>query len=185
MTRLILIIASFSLAITLVVGWVWPEYQDLRFLKQEIEQTKMDLRRKEEYLEQLRKLGEELKKYQSQLAKIDSALPFDPSLEILVNFLQKTASQSGLVLKKIEPPVTQKITKEETKGKVSAETKEKELELKQTTLSFMVSGDYSSFRKFLLALENSARLIEVQKISFFPPEEGLHNFELRIKVYSY
>lgn len=136
------------------------------------EEKRAEIRGREEYLQDLKKAAEELKNYQIQLAKIDFALPSNPGLEILFDFLQKASSQSGLVLKDIKPSTT----------RLSSDLEG----IKESELSFVVSGVYSSFKNFLSVLEKSSRLIEAESISFSSSEkEGPQDFSLKIKVYSY
>jgi len=170
MSRLFIIVSFLSLALILGIGLVWPKYQELKFLKQRSEEKRAEIEGREEYLQDLNKAAEVLKNYQNQLAKIDSALPPSLELEVLLNFLQKASSQSGLILKDIKPPVSQPSSEEE---------------LKETELSLAVSGAYTSFKNFLSILEMTARLIEVESISFSSTKEGLQDFNLKIKVYSY
>ena len=193
MTRLIITIVLFALTLTWGINFVWPKYQQLAILEKKNEIKKTELQRKEEYLQELKKISQELKNYQSQLAKIDSALPADPGLAALFDFLQKASSQSGLVLTNIKILASRAVTKEKEKttqspSKIPSEIREiaEPEELKETELSFLVSGDYPSFKNFLSVLEKSSRLIEIENISFmFPQKEGPWNFDLKIKVYSF
>lgn len=191
MNKPILIIISFSLAAILAVVLVLPKYQDLQFLNQEIEQKNSEIHHKEEYIEQLKNIKKELELYPSQLAKLNSALPADPAIDVLLNFIQRTVSQSGLVLKEIDPPITKLMEEEETLEEITGggETLEQipveKSKLKWTDLTFTVSGQYSALKNLLYTLENSARLIEVKKVSFSPPEKDFQNFEIQIRTYSY
>ena len=60
-------------------------------------------------------------------------------------------------------------------------------EIKETRINFLLVGSYPDFKNFLFILEKSARLIDVENISFALPKEkeGLFNFNITIKVYSY
>jgi Tfp pilus assembly protein PilO len=168
--RFFIIIVFLSFALILGRGLILPKYQKLRFFEQEIEKKRAEIERREEYLQELNKIAEILKDYQEQLAKIDSALPSNPDLEILLNFLQKTSSQSGLILKDIKPSVS----------RFSEEG------LREVELSFAASGTYTSFKNFLSVLEKSARFIKVETISFSSlGKEGFSDFNFKIKVYSY
>lgn len=175
MNKLITSVIFLSLALILGRELVWPNHQKLKSSEQEIKEKKVEVETKKEYFQHVEKVSEELKNYQAQLAKIDSALPLNPDLEILLHFLQETSSKSGLDLTDIKPPITQQIAKEKEL-----------LEIKEIELSFRVVGYYTAFKAFLSALERSARLIEVESISFSSSEkEEPQSFELKIKVYSY
>ena len=167
-------IAILLLSILIVgVFLVFPRCQDLRALRLEIGKRNAELQSKEKYFSNLQEASRELEKYQSELSKIDSALPSDPSLPSLFNFLQKASSQNGLILEDI--------------GVFSVTVSEENPEIKEINLNLGASGSYSSFKNFLSTLEKSARLIEIENISFSAPEEkeSSFSFDLKIKVRSY
>lgn len=174
MNRLFIIIISLSLGLILGWGLVFPKYQELSSLRQKIEEKKAEINNQDEYFSNLKKISEELKNYQIQLAKIKTALPSNPflSLPILLDFFQKASFQSGLVLKEIKTPSIQ----------ASPDFKE----IQEIALTLVVSGSYPSFKNFLSILEKSARLIQVENISFSgEKKEASLDFNLKIKTYSY
>ncbi|MBM3257972.1 MAG: hypothetical protein FJZ05_02040, partial [Candidatus Nealsonbacteria bacterium] len=89
------------------------------------------------------------------------------------NFVQLACSQSGLVLESISPF---------TVAAVSSMTNVKEI-----SMSLKVSGSYSALKSFLAVLEKSARLIEIEDISFSSPtnNQDLFSFSLKVKIHSY
>lgn len=172
MSKQTVIIVTFLLTIALGIGLVSPQYQTLKIFQQEVKTRQNELQSKEEYLSNLRKASDELKEYESQISKIDSILPSDPGLPALFDFVQNASSQSGLVLKGISPSNTRPSQKFEG--------------IKETELSLILSGSYSSFKNFLSVLEKTSRLIEIKSISFSSPEkENPFNFNLKTMVYSY
>jgi Tfp pilus assembly protein PilO len=171
MPKIFVIGICFFLTIALGIFLIWPKYQDLTDLKLEIFKKKLEIQSQEDYLLDLQEASRKLEENQEVLTKIDSALPPDSSLPVLFNFFQKTSSESGLVLGDF--------------GEITI-SPEKESGLRETSLNLFLFGSYSAFKNFLYALENSARLIEVENISFLSPtEEDIFSFQLKIKVYSY
>lgn len=174
MNRPIYILVSLLIALISGIFFLSPKNEALDFLKKQIQEKRTELQSKEEYLNALGKISGDLKNYETQLLKIDSALPDSPEMPALFDFLQKSASQSGLVLKGLDADLNplEKI------GGV----------FRQTRLNLFLVGSYSSLKIFLSALEKSARLIEVESISFTSSTEAgesLINAKMRIKVYSY
>jgi Tfp pilus assembly protein PilO len=163
---------------------VWPKYQRFNTLKLEIEAREIELRYIEEYFSKLNQLSQELKKYENQLSKIDLALPPDSSLTLisLVDFVQKASSQNGLVFKKLgsfsitlpKPVLTPGSHRVQPLSKI-----------KEISLDFEVSGSYFALKNFLDTLERSAKLIEVESISFSSKKEEISTFDLKIKTFSY
>jgi len=172
MEKPIFIFIFFLSALILSAFFTFPKYQEVMNLKSQIEAKRTVLQYKEDRLLQLKDLEEKLEYYKEPLEKLDSALPKDPDLPNLFNFLEKTALENGLILGEISSfTVSPPKTKEQ---------------LGQASVTFSLSGSYSSFKNFLDALEKSARLITLENLSFSSPEEGeTFNFDLIIKVSFY
>lgn len=169
MNRLLIIAASLFVTLILGVVLISPKYQDFALIRSQVEEREAELASREEYFASLGGVSEKLNQYQKQLAIIDSALPPEPSLPNLFNYFQKAASQNGLVLTGMTPA-----------GTASANG------LRETRVILVMSGSYSSFKSLLSTLENSARIIEPESISFTSPEEEVFfTFNLRIKTHSY
>ena len=185
MSRLTLIIICFFLILLISLFLIWPKYQELRALKVEVEEKETEFRYLEEYFSKLNQLSQELKKYEAQLSKIDFALPSDSSLTLLslMNFLQKASSQNGLVFKEfssfsiILPKPLAEISSPQESQLPSG--------IKEIYLNFEVAGSYSALKNFLNTLEKSAKLIEVEDVSFSFGEEEIFSFGLKIKTHSY
>jgi len=168
------LIIAICFLISLLLGALilWPRLQDLKKIQASLRDVSSELQYQEQYFSQLAEIQNKLGKYEEKLSKIDSALPDNPSLPALLNFLQKASAQSGLVLKGISP--------------FTVSSAGNNPNLRKTQFSLELSGSYSSFKEFLSTIEKSARLIEVENISFSAPKEGdTFTFNLRIKVYSY
>jgi len=185
MSQLTLIIICFFLILLIGFFLIWPKYQNLGALRLETEAKKTELQYLEEYFLRLDQLSQELKKYETQLSKIDFALPSDSSLALLslMNFLQKASSQNGLVFKEFgsfsiilpKPPAE---TPDLQEPKLPSD-------IQEIHLGFEVAGSYSALKNFLNTLEESAKLIEVEDISFSFGEEETFSFSLKIKTHSY
>jgi Tfp pilus assembly protein PilO len=179
MPRPLAIIIGLILLTALGIAAVFPKYQNLKLLQSEVKEKEAELQSEKEYFSSLDEISEKIKKYEESLSKINSALAAEPGLPDLFNFLQTAASQNGLVLKKIAPTSPKPL-----KGELSKEGWSPGI--RETVINLAVAGSYSSFKNFLSTLEKTARMIEVESISFSTLEEvGPTDFNLRIKVYSY
>jgi len=94
----------------------------------------------------------------AEMAKVSSAVPTDPALAALFDFFQNTASQDNLVLKRaslgqmvlvLERPLIEK-----------------------RTVNLEISGAYADFKKLILSLEKSSRLIRLESLAFTLPSQG-------------
>ena len=149
-----------------------PKYEDWNSFKLEISKKEIELGFQGAYLAKLREVSAELKQNQEAFLKIESALPREASLPELLNFFQKAASQSGLVLRALSPSTNSPVGGSGTK---------------ETKVNLILDGKYSDFKNFLAIIEKSARLVEVENIYFNSPREGAETFTFNIatKVYSY
>ena len=169
-----LIIIAGCLVLTLILGLtlVWPKYQSFQTLQVNIEEKNIELQSKEEYFSQIAEVSLQLEQYESELAKIASALPLETSLSSLFNFLQSTAAQTGLVLEEI------------TLSAITSPQKEK-VNLKEIHVNLSMVGAYSALKDFLLTIEASSRIIEVESISFESPEDPTESFTFRVEIKTY
>lgn len=175
MNRIIIIAAGVVMALVLGFVLVWPQYQKLQALRVNIENKRGELHSKEAYFSQVKEISAQLQEYQDPLLKISNALPMDPSLASLANFLQTNSAQTGLILKEI------------TLGGTVAPS-EQQGSLTETQITIQASGSYKAFKDFLSLIENSARLIEVQNISMEMPtgkSKESPMFTLDLKTTSY
>jgi len=181
-TTITLIIFAIALGITALL--IWPKYQEVAVFKLRAEEARENLQLKEQYFLSLKDAAQELERYEPELSKIDSAFPSEPSLPSLFKFLQETSSQNGLILKSI--------------GTFSTSVHPEKPGPEETRFDIGVSGSYPSFKNFLLEIEKSGRLIEVESVSIYPPSGGeggavpvfptgepYFYFTFKIKVYSY
>jgi len=167
MPRILVSIILFILTILIVIFLLWPGYLKFQNLQAQIKNKEVELQYKGEYYKELSSLQEKLNNYQEEFSKIDSALPS------FYNFLQKVASENGLVLESI--------------GTFSTKNLAEKTDIKETSLnSVKLVGSYSSFKNFLTALEKNSRMISIEDISFSTPQEGeSFDFDITMKIYSY
>jgi Tfp pilus assembly protein PilO len=155
------------ISVLLFFLYISPKRTSLSVLNSQLLQKRQEFETLERYFQEISKTSEKLKNYQEEISKIDSALPEDPSIPSFFNFLQKSSSQSGLLLENI--------------GSVSVKEEGK---LKKWTTNLRLKGDYPSFKNFISILERSARLIRIEKISL-SSEEETPSYNLIISFFSY
>ncbi len=172
----ILLVSIFFLILILGIIFLWwPQYQAFNNLKEEIKVKKIELQAKEEYFSYLEEIPSKLKNYDSELKKIDSALPSSPEVLHLLNFVWEKSLQNGLILEKIEIGNTSPL-----------KDNGKELEILKIHLGFSFSGSYLAFKNFISELQKSARLIEVEELSFKTiTQKEIFSFDLKIWSHFY
>lgn len=172
MNKTIATILSFILATGLTFFLVLPKYELLQSKTAEERTKESNLDNMNDYYKKAADISAELENYQEELAKIDFALPGEISLPRMYRFFQERASEAGLVLKN------------ETADQLAAS---KTAGLNEQAFSLELTGSYTAFKNFLGIMEKSARLIEIEGISFGSPEKGkeLFSFSVLLKFYSY
>lgn len=173
MSRIATIFISLLVIVLLGVFYTWPEYQRVLGLTSELQERNTELRLKKNYFDSVKKADEDLKGYKEEIAKIDSAIPEKTSLPSLLNFINKTASENGLILSRI--------------GKFSTRQSQDQSSLKEIFLEISLAGEYSALDSFLSALEKSSRIIEADSIVFSLTDQGSKEspFKIQLRAYSY
>lgn len=188
-----LLISIISLAITLAIGLVLtlPKYQEMRYAQKKVQAKETEIQNKQGYFSKINEASEKLKKYPKELAKIDFALPANVSLPFLYDFFQKISSQNGLVLENISGGPASVIQPKISSGsEINIQSEigfQSEKAVQEIKVNLSLAGSYSAFKNFLSSIEKSARMIEVESMSFsFPKEEGESlSFSLTVKTHSY
>ena len=177
MSRSILIICLLIILAAGIVFVLWPKLQDFGELRVQVLTKEKELEYKKEYFNKLNQILEKLKtEYAESVAKIDSAFPSDPSMPSLLKFLQSKASENGLILQEIKL------------GKSGLLKGDARIRENEAVVSLI--GSYPALKNFLFVIEQSARLIEVQSLSFprekeITTQSEILNFDLAVKTYSY
>lgn len=180
MPRILISFILFGISLVFGVIFFWPRYQELDSLQVQIENKRQEIKNQDKYYQELSLISKELDEHQEELTKINSALSFNPPLPSLLKYLQKVAPENGLILASI--------------SSFSIQPLPERADIKEIQGSLKLSGSYPSLKNFLKTLEKSARLIEVDSVSFsvFQKKEGetveiseIFNFSLSIRTKSY
>lgn len=188
MSRLATII--FCLIISIISGFLllWPQYQKFDEAKWQVKGKEKERDNQEEYFAHIESLSKESEGYPEETKKILSALPSSPDVPDLLNFLHNASSNnSGMNFEKITSFSTQQSKKTPS---ASPEEESNISGVKEITVEFNVSGDYAGLKNFISTLEKSARIIEVESISFKKQAaqtegEAKLLFSLKIKAFYY
>jgi len=164
------IIIVFAISIAIIFFLVLPKYRSYSGFKKEAAEKSAELQSQEEYIEELKSTHQKLKTYQESLAKIESAIPENRSLSEVLSFFQETASQTGLIMEKVNQTFV---------------TSGLEEDIKITKIDVGLRGNYEGFKNFIETIEKISRLIEVDSIYFIYPNRGdLFDFSISANVYS-
>ncbi len=189
--KLLIAIVLFGLSFVIGLVFCFPKFQEMLFARKQLQAKEAEIEEKKAYFAEIDILSEKLEQYPKELAVIDFALPDDFSLPFLFDFFEKIIFRNGLFLKDIsrvsdsEPNPRRRPAQSRN---FRAEQKALEgRQLKQNKIRFVFSGSYSAFKNLVYSMEKSARLINVEKMSFSLPkdETSALMFDVTVKTYNY
>ncbi len=174
----IILIASISLiVISIVLGYffVLPKYNELKQQKLDLANLEKAIESKNNYYLSISRISKEMGKKKEEIDKLSSALPSKMPLPVLFNYFENLVEENGLVFDDISS---------DARGN-SLDNKKENVDagIKKIRLSVSVSGSYEDFKKFLDVLWKSAKLIDINSISFSSPKEGSFNVNLSLTTY--
>lgn len=174
-------IITFVIILMMVFLFLIPTYQKMNDLQNSLVQKQAEYDGKFVYYTKIASILKEIDSRKDAMEKIDSALPSDSYFSPLVYFFHKEAVLTGLTatsvrLSQITPP-------------------NKKTKIRNIVFNLQLSGTYENFKKFLASLDTSARLFEVNSVSFSTPTTPLqgrlpqasrtYNFDVEIQTHAY
>ncbi len=173
----------FILTIMLVFLFVLPQYQRSNALDAILFQKQVDYNSESAYYANIANLTSSVQSRQDALGKINSALPAPFSIAPLIYFFKKEGDASGLVVQSV----------------VFSQIQPYAIGSQINTVDFKVNllGNYQGLKNFLAALDDSARLFEVNSLTFTASGNGAaaikqvkdqqqtYNFTLEIQTNTY
>lgn len=178
-------ISTFALFVMLVFLLVLPKYQQSVQLESQRADAQSGYEAQVSADLNLSSMLQQIQTHQDALAKIDSALPASPSLASITHFISQAAQKSNLTIRSVQ---FSKEASQQTQSSSASQVK---------NIGFIVNatGSYQGLKEFLSALETSARLFDVDAISFSTGGSGditqlknqaiSYNFILNVTTHSY
>ena len=174
-TFIIFFLASYVLGAG--VALLIPQYKQLKDIQVELESENIALDRREEYIAHLKLRAIEIDEHQEALDKVNYAFPPHSQVPWLAEFLAYSLPRVGMVLKDI--------------GAFSSSVIGDDLdkEVVADSLKVKIEGGHDAFLRLLKVLEESACIVEVDKILLSVPieersSEDIFEFVLTIRTHS-
>jgi len=169
--RFIILVALLG-AIIIGLVFTFPKYKDYLQVAQKLANQKTFLENQAQYYKEIEETFKKLEAKRETVDKITSMLPKKLDSASLINYFNAASQKHGLLLQDIL------ITSGDSFPKIER--------IQRHQITLKLSGTYSSLKNFLVSLEKSARLFEVDQITFSAPEEKeIYDFEIQLTVYSY
>jgi len=156
---------------------VWPKYQEFDNLKKEFEIKDEQLKEKQNYNSELDILAESLKQHSEKIAKINTALPDQPSVAALYYFIKELDSETGLDFEDINISTLFASKKQTSTGR----------SYDDMSFSVSMSGSYSEFKTFLKSLYLNSRIVEIQSLKFsqYPEIRNRYMLDLDLNTHKF
>jgi len=153
---------------------VWPIYQDLNILQNDVEITEQQLNNRENYFSQLKDSKQTLDTHQEEMAKIDEAIPPALALPALYDHFEALSFSSGVVLLSIG-------------SATDPLYEDSDSSILRTAVTLDLLGSYEGLKGFLAQLNASPRFLNVDSLAFGAPEEEDEGiaFSITVNTYSY
>lgn len=165
------------IGIFLLVGFVagifltWPKYQDFQVLSAERQEKEQEQENREAYFADLAKVKSDLSQFPEELAKVEAALPKDPQLPALYDFLQSSAALSGMSTKGISAAV---------------ETQKQALLMRTIPVTLELTGSWGAVKELVSRLNTASRLSLLQSLNITGGvDPGRFNVTVQLNTYSY
>jgi Tfp pilus assembly protein PilO len=114
------------------------------------------------------------------LSRLEKFLPDHVDNVRLVLDMDGMASAYGMRVRNVAIEKPQEDKKKPRQGQVVGPD---ERMYESMVLSFTVTGEYDTFRQFMVDLEKSLRLVDVEGVSFTAAESGLYDYTVTLRTY--
>ena len=171
MTRTLSIGILFFVGVAVGIFFTWPEYQDFQQLSSELKERQQELENRETYFADLAKVKEDLSNFKDQLSKVEAALPQDPQLPSLYEFLQRSSSLSGMSLRTISAAV---------------EKQDPSFKLRTIPVTLELVGSWGALKELMGRFNVASRMASLQSINLSGGQQaGRFNITVQLHAYSY
>lgn len=169
-------IIIFVIILLIIFLFVLPKYRQVDALQNDLAKKQAEYDNKSAYYAKIRDIIKNIENKKEALSKINSALPTDSYLSSLVYFFQRKGAEAGLAITSM---ALSQVSKPDLKK-----------DIKDITFNLRLSGTYESFKNFLSSLDKSARLFEVNSISFSGLQvrragPQIYEFNMEVKTHAY
>ena len=149
----------------------WPMYQTFQQLGVELKDLQQKLENRETYFADLVKVKVDLVELAAPLSKVEAALPLDPQLPSLYDFLQRSSALSGMSLRNIS---------------ATAESQTQSLELRIIPVTLELVGSWSALKELLGRLNTASRMVSLQSLNLSGgTDPARFNIDLQLHAYFY
>lgn len=164
---------SFILILFAVVYFgILPIWSEIKLVKETIISKEGKIESEKLIVEELKRISQILDSNSENMEKLEKAMPEKDLKPELLKIMENVTSQNGLVLENISIESSDDdIVLSENKNDLSQPGEEmgnteKSVSFRKVKINLGVSGNYSSFKNWLNAIESSLRITDISRIIF-------------------
>jgi Tfp pilus assembly protein PilO len=151
MKREIITLIIFSISFIIIFQYIYPNYRKLSFLSKMSLDLENRIERLESYIQNINGIFQKKENYQEEIKLMENSLSKENLIPNFINFIQTEGSNSGILITAI---------------KISPLEESSNKNVKEMSFQINFSASYNSLKNFISKLENSAKIIYFDKISF-------------------
>lgn len=171
MNRTLLIGILLFVGVAAGIFLTWPKYQDFQLISSELKEKEQTLENRETYFADLARVKADLLEFTEELAKVEAALPSDPQLPALYDFLQSTAALSGMSVRDIS---------------ASVQDQKQALLMRTIPVTLELTGSFGAVKELVSRLNTASRMAFLQSLNISGGQDpGRFNVTLQLHTYSY
>jgi len=189
--NLIFIVITLGLIASIIFLDV-PIVQGVLNMRKEITNKQETLIKKEALIKTIEKLIDKYKNSEGVLKKLDDILPGDSDVPNLIVQIEAIAKESGMSMSDVGIAVsdqTEASKAEAVRSGGSANQEKVSVDYQAVAIDLRMSGDYAALKRFLQAVEENMRLMDIESITFSTKSrEGAGStfeFEVVLNTYYY
>lgn len=177
MNRFVTPILLIAAGIALFFMFTDETYSEVKALRQETARYDEVLTKSRELVSLRDTLLDEYNRLdQSRIERVEKLLPNNVDNVRLILEINSIAERYGMLVKDISIS-----TGDNVEGQTVGESASKNYET--ISLDFLVSASYRDFNNFLIDLENSLRIVEIERIEFVSSDLDFYEYSIRIKTF--
>jgi len=151
MKREIITLIIFSISFIIIFQYIYPNYRKLSSLSKMPLDLENKIERLESYIQNINGIFQKKENYQEEIKLMENSLSKENLIPNFINFIQTEGSNSGILITAI---------------KISPLEESSNKNVKEMSFQINFSASYNSLKNFISKLENSAKIIYFDKISF-------------------
>ena len=154
---------AFAIAITVIIGYIWPEVQRASGLRQTVLQKQQELTQAQKKKENIGRLVQSINGAQEDESLILRYLPFERDEEYVINSVSQFAARNGVSVVNLTVATANQLQQQRPTRNANAE--ENDEQTSRYGITFAVTGEYANLKAFLRDAYRLERMHNLASVS--------------------